>query len=311
MSGDNELPEVIRSMLHEIGIDIGDDYHDCLKHISVQNRLYRCSRCSKLLSLSVDQRICCNELVTYYAHGYYTCWHCGKQWYDPPMIWYKGMDNNEDGAQPSYRRLNDGVVWIKRRYYSKRLQFRTLLNQYIGNVKRPNLDDAWVQHVKQTIDVQQPDAYLLIRDYLRRTKQSKMYSKIFACIYMLGGPMPALDSEQRDRLRVEFDAVEDFFSNRYKPAGQQRSSMYSVPTLLEMLLVDVGHKPHYSMYQLKDKKLLTQVETFYSAYRAHSRNYSDQNISSLAWLRGQETVPSQTETPDMSADEHSLSSTCS
>jgi hypothetical protein len=305
------LPEVIRAMLHEIGIvDSDEPYHDCLEHICLVNADYRCSQCKKSITIPVEQRICCGELVTYYSHGYYTCWHCAKQWYDPPMIWYNGMDNNEDGAQPAYKRRNDGVVWTKRRYYSKRLQFRTLLNQYIGNVMQPELDDDWVEHVQRHIDVHKPDAYIQIRDYLRRTKQAKLYGKIYCCIYLLGGQRPQLTPAQSQQLRVEFDAIEDYFTHRYQPAGQ-RSSMYSVPSLLELLLRDLGHTPFYQMYQLKDRKLLNLVKTFYASYRAHALYYSDHNISSLAWLRGQETVPNQTDTLDTFADVHRPSSTCS
>lgn len=286
----------IADLLKEVGIPVDpNDFHDCYKTLIPRGKVpghYTCTVCLQPVSTRVDEWVCCGEVVTYEAHGFKTCWHCARQKYCPPFVWY--TEEFECDQQKPYDRPNSGVQWTKIRRYSKQLQFRTLLNQYMANV-RLTAALPWVEAFRKEVNVTDRMAYVRGREFLRKRKLHKHYGHLFKVIYDSGGYPPNLSSYQLQQFRVEVKAIEDFFYQHYRgKAG--RTSMYSVPMLMTAILRQLGHVPYYHMYELKDKQLRDQVERFYEHYRQHVVNNRHHNVSLLLFSSSSpqaETDPNQ------------------
>ncbi len=259
------LPEPIVSMLRDIGLEMDCDTHVCEHNVEAITRYkYRCKICLKVVDLHIAASVCCSEVMIQDNSGYCTCHVCGNSVYDPELQYHKPFV--KEGAPFQ----SDGMQWKKKRYYNKNIHFKTQLNRYLGVTDLEDTEKLmWFSDLQKVVDVSDRSCYKIVREFLRIHKLTKYYPHIFTLIYRLGGTQPLLTQVQHQRCLTEFDALRHYFCDMHLLLNTEklkRTSMLSVPMILQMILRQVGHIPYYDLHELKDPVLYEKVIVFYNKY---------------------------------------------
>lgn len=253
--------------------------HRCYDHLgsTASLHIYECGVCGKKMSTLARQDSCCGEIIVDPKEGTFVCKGCGKV-VDGRMREGSGFLNNQ---------FIKDMPPVKKRHYHSGIHFQTHLKRYLGDT--PGEIPSEIYDELRHINVTDRDAYFLVREHLKKRKQSKYYKHIFRLIYELGGHRPKLEGWQKDKIEAHYKVMQAYFydnsgcfmgQNMYgnmekyrKSLGKfNRKSMPSIAMLLDFLLKGVSHTPYYRLPYLKDPDLRQRV---YDFYRCHIENLQE------------------------------------
>lgn len=116
------------------------------------------------------------------------------------------------------------------------------------------------------------NAYMAIRQQLRKRKMPWQYRNIFGIIYKLGGLYPKHSAVDGDKIIVALIVIENFFHQRQKGQREgafKKRSLGSSKMLLSSVLKMTGNEPFYRLPELKNKQANEKVNEFFYLYSQH------------------------------------------
>lgn len=248
--------------------------HDCSRNYEYVDNMFtfQCKICGEKRRIGGNSPRCCGQVTFDSRNGNFGCERCGRVLYEK-VVDGQGMYENEyvQDANPQ-----------KRRHYRSRIHFYTHLRRYMGDTTG-KIPERCYELVREKVDVNDRDAYEQARKLFKKEGLGGYYKHVFRVLYECGGRKPQLSSATIQKVKQDFNALEEyfyehsdgicFFNNHgalvkeRKSLGRfSRKSMPSLAMLLVILLEKNGHDIYYRMAYLKDDKLRQKVLDFYDAF---------------------------------------------
>lgn len=200
--------------------------------------------------------------------GDYGCWDCGILSKHPQ---YATTEMEYQQERTSYGKiipkgLKSQITYTKRRGYNPLTHFKEHLRRYMGY--RFSLDPetkSWKEFpadlkklMTESIQLNAPDAYFQARKVLKKyPKGAKYYKDVFQLIYECGGQRPEISQQLFDK------CVRHFMNFQYKFLRlREEYNRHNLPCyymILELILKQQGHQPHYEFPHLKDELLKEKI----------------------------------------------------
>lgn len=212
---------------------------------------------------------CCGE-IQYYS----SCNTCAK------VLHHNSFDHTRSSecvAYPDQIYKNPGFQVRNFRPYKISSHFRAHFRQYIDEWsfdRNSNDFQELVDYIKNNINVQSPNAYILIKQYTKSIKKPRLYKQLWSALYNAGGVMPKFNSQELQRLFVEFRSIENYFNSNYDNGNYH--NICSVISVLDFLLKLTGKSPYYQFPLVKNSEAKRRGDEFISGYHTfirHQRSY--------------------------------------
>lgn len=159
-----------------------------------------------------------------------------------------------------FTRLKTGVFFTKKRFYTPVTHFKEHMRRYMGG-RFTDIPQTVIENTKD-INVDDPNAYFLMKTKLKELKMVKFYKEIFTLIYMKGGHRPNIRNDVYEQCVHDFEVIMQKFLETRKE--YHRHSMPSNYMLLDILLKQNGHESFYNFPYLKNDKCRDRVMEIYS-----------------------------------------------
>lgn len=167
-----------------------------------------------------------------------------------------------------YIRLKTGVFFTKKRYYAPITHFKEHLRRYMG-ARFTEIPQHVIDGTRD-VNVENVDAYFLMKTRLKQLKMSKLYKEIFTLIYLHGGHRPCLNNDVYEKCIHDFKVImQKFLGTR---EIYQRHSMPCNYMLLDIMLRQNGHVAYYQFPYLKNDKCRDRVLEIYSDLKSKLNN---------------------------------------
>lgn len=125
-------------------------------------------------------------------------------------------------------------------------------------------------HKKIHFDVNDRNAYAVVREQLRKLKMPWMYKNIYALIYEKGGKKVVHGPRDRDEIIIALIVIQNYYEDiqrEDRPAGvYKKRSLGSAKMLLSAVLKMLDKEPFYHLPGLKNKSAATKVEKFFYSF---------------------------------------------
>jgi hypothetical protein len=225
-----------------------------------------------------EPKRCCDDIVEDTLNGCMVCCGCGLVVERKMFIYHQPYQQRSNFSNQFQKPLgSDGHVYFTRkRYYQPLTHFKEHLRRYMG-ARFTIIPDSILDKVREEVaNVNDTNAHDLVKAVLKRNGHTRFYKEIFTIIYLCGGEAPNLS------IAVYNTCIEDFKKLMYhfmkSRQEWQRHSMPSMYMLLDMLLRNNGHTPHFNFPHLKNMRLRQQVMDIYDQLRQKSaKNLSNPN----------------------------------
>lgn len=212
---------------------------------------------------------CCKNQTVVNHDGFTICWDCGKQVSNLHTYMFYHPYKSE-GGQPR----NSGVQFApKKRYYNTKNHFKTHINRYFGNIPG-SLPESLIAELRTVVDLEDQNAYIVVRRHLRNSKQPQLYPSIFKILQALGGHQPPAQGNVIQRLTQEINNLQSFFYDNRARFGHH--NMRCVGYMLEQCMHLIGYTPFYYLPKLKDETRLIKAKEFFSIYLSEVVTRRDQ-----------------------------------
>lgn len=172
--------------------------------------------------------------------------HEGNQW----------LGNDEDSYMP------------RKRFYKPLTHFRQHLRSYLF-ARNVDLPEDMMRHLRQTIHINDRDAYNQVKVQLKLLGKQRFYKDVFTIIYALGGQKPQVSPEQVDSMCNYFKRWYYNFNQKARFGKHNTPSIYM---LMDIILREFGHTPYYYIPTLKSEKLRERVLNIYDQVKCSCQN---------------------------------------
>lgn len=230
-----------------MGDELADIYYELLADAGIA--VERPTVESQSSNVHTSPLQCCSSpCIIHGARGEYPyCYYCGKC-----VV--------ERVYEADFTRIRSSVMIERKRFYDPLTHFKEHIRRYMGarftNIAQSILDST------SDIDVDDPNAYFLVKAKLKELKQSRLYKEIFTIIYHHGGHRPNIDDDMYNQCIEEFRQLKQRFMSRR--GEYSRHSMPSMYMLLDLILHRVGHYPYYRIPYLQNEECRKRVLEIYS-----------------------------------------------
>ncbi len=213
-------------------MEIKEKIHPCQAPSILTREGYEvCEACGLVLRTDMIER----EPPQYRARRQYR--HEGAQW----------LGGDEDSYMP------------RKRFYKPLTHFRQHLRSYLF-ARNVDLPIEIMDHLRKNVDVDDRNAYHIVKGELKKLGAQRYYKDVFTIIYALGGRKPQISPEQ-------VDSMCNYFKRWYYNFNQlERFGKHNTPSiymLMEIILREFEHQPYYFIPSLKSDKLRARVLRIY------------------------------------------------
>lgn len=196
-------------------------------------------------------------------NGYLVCDKCG-------LVLEVDMIEREPPQYMQQRRLyrhedsrglgaDEQSYMPRKRYYKPLTHFRQHLRAYLY-AGTCNVTKSVVKRIAKKVDMQDRNAYQLVKSELKKLGLQKHYRDVFSIIYASGGVKPNVSAAQAESMCHYFKRWCYHF-NQCDRFGKHNTP--SIHMLLDIILKEFGHEPYYYIPTLKSDKLRERVLDIY------------------------------------------------
>lgn len=207
---------------------------------------------------------CCyyQSIVTDKYNECYYCNECGLCMKEKVIVYQQPTYSNNISSFYFQKPLGstNTITFYRKRFYKPLTHFKEHLRRYMGS-RFTNIPHDLISKLKD-VDVENVNAYFLIKAKMKSLGLNKYYKEIFMIIYQLGGVRPYIDNVLYEQCVADFQKLMFHFikgRNEWK-----RHSMPSMYMVLDILLRKNGHTPYYTIPCLKDDQLRERVYKIYN-----------------------------------------------
>jgi hypothetical protein len=176
--------------------------------------------------------------------------------HEPPQFKQRRLYRHEDSRCLG---ADEDSYMPRRRFYKPLTHFRQHLRAYLyaGSC---NLDAKVVEHMRKNVDVEDRNAYQLVKQELKKLGLQKHYRDVFSIIYSIGGRKPDVTAAQAESMCYYFKRWCYHYNQQDRFGKHNTPSIYM---LLDIILKEYGHEPYYYIPTLKSDKLRERVLDIY------------------------------------------------
>lgn len=244
-----EIPTVFKEMLQELGLEPKSE-----DPIELKVDPEKCPQCDIPYELDLNDQMGCFE--------------CGMESH---LRVYIHQELNYNNERTVFGRMlpkgnSSHITYTRRRGYTPLTHFKEHLRRYMGyrfsedpvtKCLKPFPPDL-IELIQTKVELVHPDAYAQTRKVLKKyPKGSKFHKDTFQLIYEAGGIRPHFDHKLFERCVRKFMQFQHAFSQTRDQYDRKNLPCYHM--LLDLILTELGHKPHYLFPKLKDEILASKV----------------------------------------------------
>lgn len=206
--------------------------------------------------------------------GYTVCEACGlvlktdRIERDPPQYKSRRLYRHEGAS--AWLGGDEDSYMPRKRFYKPLTHFRQHLRSYLY-ARNVDLPAAMMAHLRRTVDVDDRDAYALVKRELKALGMQRYYKDVFTIIYALGGRKPQVSPEQVESMCNYFKRWYYNFNllNRF---GKHNTP--SIHMLMDIILREFAHEPYYYIPSLKSERLRARVLRIYDEVKCSCQQKS-------------------------------------
>lgn len=173
-----------------------------------------------------------------------------------------GLCRKEPIYQLDYDYKSTSMLIVRKRFYVPTTHFKEHLRRYMG-ARFTNIPQQLLDDIRKQINIDDPNAYFIVRKILKRLKLMKMYKEIFTIIYLCDGHRPNITNKLYQQCIHDFQLLMKKFMEIRETEFKGRHSMPSMYMLMHLLLLENGHEPYYILPQLKSQDCRDRVLFMY------------------------------------------------